>query len=209
MVLVFPWVAYNSKFENQIIMKTQTILKTFTVALITVTMIACDSQKKNENSVEIAKDQNDEVFTERDDEKDADFIVNTVASNYAEIKLAQLAQTKSADPQVKELASKLESDHKKILNELKAYATKNGITIPMEEAESDRKDIDDLAKEDAKDFDKKWCKMVENKHEKTIDKLESRLDKTEDTELKNWISSTLPGLRTHEEMLEQHEDRLK
>ena len=172
--------------------------------LVLVLMIAaCDPKK--EDSAEVAEDQNDEKFEDKDLEKDADFVVNTVASNYAEIKLAQLAKDKATDAKVKEMAGMLEKDHSRIVDELKAYANKHGISVPLEESTDAQKDYSKLADETGGDFDKKWCETLEDKHEKSIDNFESRLDKTEDPELKDWITATLPGLRTHLEMLKEHD----
>lgn len=190
-------------------MKLKTILNTVGAVALIVCITACEPKKRQEDSAEVAKEKNDSTFSDRDDEKDADFVVNTVAGNYAEIKLAQLALNKSADSKVKEMATKLEEDHTKILNDLKAYADKHGIVVPMEETDDAAKDMNDLAEKDAKDFDEKWCEMLEDKHQKTIDKFEARIDKTEDPELKNWISATLPALKSHHEMLKQHEDSMK
>jgi putative membrane protein len=183
-------------------------LKNYLYGLLLIFLVAC-GQTKKEDSTEVAKEENKENIEDKDLEKDADFVVNTVAGNYAEIKMAQLAQNKSSDPKVKEMATKLESDHTKILNELKAYANKKGIAVPMEENTDAEKDLNSLAESNAGDFDKKWCEALEDKHEKTINKFESRLDKTEDPELKDWISATLPGLKSHLEMLKEHDESAK
>jgi putative membrane protein len=190
-------------------MKSLTILKTLTALLMLILVIACEP-KKSDESVDIAKESNDAVLDNRDDEKDADFIVNTIAANYYEVKLAKLAMTRSSDTGVKEMATMLETDHNRIINELKGYAAKNGITVPLEETEEQKNDINDLAAEsDTNKFDEKWCDMLQDKHEATVNNFESRLNKTEDVELKNWITATLPALRSHLEMLEKHEERLK
>jgi hypothetical protein len=63
--------------------------------------------------------------------------------------------------------------------------------------------------QDAKDFDKKWCKQVQNNHEHSIREFEARIEKTEDVELKNWITNTLPALKTHLQMLEKHADSMR
>ena len=81
-----------------------------------ISLVACEPKKQetvaDQESVEVAKDANDSTFEDRDDEKDADFIVNAVASNYAEIKIAQLANNKATDPKVKDIANMLVTDHK-------------------------------------------------------------------------------------------------
>lgn len=188
-------------------MKSLTILKILT--LVTFFIVACQPNKKQEDSTEIAKEQNEEVFDDKDDENDADFVVNSIASNFAEIKLAQLAVTKSTDAMVTNAAKMLETDHTKVLQDLQTYAAAKGIAAPTAETDEAMKDINDLSQEDPKDFDKKWCDKLEGIHKKNIRKFESRMDKTEDVELKNLISATLPGLRSHLDMLNKEHDRLK
>lgn len=177
--------------------------------MMVVLFMACGS-KKQEDSAEIAKESNDAVLEDRDEEKDADFIVNTIAGNYCEVKLAQLAQTRSKDAGVKEIATMLEADHNKIITQLKGYAAENGISVPLEETDEQKKEINDLASESDPDkFDEKWCDMLEDNHKKTINKFESRLNKTEDLELKNWITATLPSLQGHLDMLKKREESIK
>jgi putative membrane protein len=97
-----------------------------------------------------------------------------------------------------------------VITELKGYAAKNGITVPLEESDDAKKDFNKLADEkELADFDEKWCDQVADKHEKAINYFERRLDKTEDPELKSWISSTLPGLKNHLQLLRANEEGLK
>jgi len=189
-------------------MKSLTILNTTTLMLLLVVFAAACEPKKQEDSAEVAKSVNDATFEDRDEEKDADFVVNAIANNYAEIKLSELALSRSTDTGVKEIATMLQADHTKVLNELKAYAEKRGIAVPEAETDEALKERNSLAEKEAKDFDEKWCDMLEDNHKKTINKFETRINKTEDMELKNWISATLPGLRGHLEMIKKHEDRV-
>lgn len=190
-------------------MKFITAFKALAALTLLILVSACEPNKQKE-SVEIAKDVNDAVMDDRDEEKDADFIVNTIADTYAEVKLAQLALSRSSDDGVKKMATMLEADHAKIITELKGYASKNGITVPLEETDDAKGEYNNLASEkELNDFDEKWCDKLADSHEETINSLEKRLDKTEDVELKNWITATLPGLKSHLEMLRTNEARLK
>jgi len=189
-------------------MKSKT-LNMITALALFIMMVACES-KKQEDSAEVAKETNDAAIADPDDEKDADFVVNTLAANYAEVKLAQLAQTRSADPGVKDLAKMLESDHSKVIGELKTYASEKGIAVPVEETSDDKDDINKLAGiSDSNEFDEKWCEELKDRHEKSISKFEKRLEKSEDLQLKDWVTATLPALKNHLNMLKQSEDRLK
>ena len=188
-------------------MKPLTILKAAVLAALIFS--ACQPNKKQEDSSETAKEQNDEIFEDRDDEKDADFIVNAVAANLAEINLAQLALSKSTNMEVKTIATMLETDHTKVLHSLTGYANSKGISVPTTETNAAMKDKNDLAQMNGKDFDMKWCEQLQKNHKKSIRKFESRMNKTEDKVLKDLLSSTLPGLKGHLEMLQQHEESMK
>lgn len=191
-------------------MKSVNKLSAISAAALIAFFTACQPVAKNrDDSAELAKDLNDATLDTRDEEKDADFIVNIIASNHEEIKLAQLALNKSADAEVREIATMLVADHTKIMTELEAYATKNSISFPVEETDEAKKDISKLAEKEVTAFDKEWCGMLKDNHEKTIGRLERRLKRTEDAELKNWITSTLPGLNNHLEVLKKHEDKVK
>jgi putative membrane protein len=190
-------------------MKHISLITTIGTAALVLSLTACESKRQetasNEESVEVAREANDSTFTERTEEKDADFVVNAVASNLAEIKIAQLANNKSIDPEVKDMANRLVEEHTKLLNELKAYADKKGIAIPLQETEKDAKEMSKLSEEPADKFDEKWCEAMEDRHEKSINKFEARLDKTEDPELREWISAKLPELKQHLSMIENHD----
>jgi len=191
------------------VMKSKYILPLLATALILASIISCSPFKKEENSVDIAKAENDKNLGTRKDEKDADFIVDAVAENYAEIKMAQMALVASTSEEVKEIARTLEADHTKALTELKGYANKNGISIPMEESEKAKIKIEDLSEKGVEDFDRKWCSLLIGKHENTIRNLEYRWNKTEDPELKDWVNKTLPVLNGHLDMLKEHEKKMK
>jgi putative membrane protein len=190
-------------------MKKISLFSTLGASALVLSLLACESKKQdtasNDESIEIAEDANDSTFSERTEEKDADFVVNAVTSNLAEIKIAQLAKNKSSNEDVKAMATTLEEQHLKILNELKAYADKKGIAIPLQESDKDVTEMNKLAEQPTEKFDEKWCDAMEDRHEKSINKFESRLDKTEDPELKDWIVATLPGLKEHLSMIESHE----
>lgn len=188
------------------------------ISLLLIFVTACEPKSKETRqtandakgtTVKEAKDANDAVLVDRDQEKDADFIVNVVADNYAEARLAQLALTRSADVSVKKTATMLKAGHAKIISELKGYAAKNGITVPLEETADAKRVYSNLAEEkELDDFNEKWCDELADNHEESINYFERRLEKTEDVELKNWINSTLPGLRSHLAMLRTSEKEL-
>jgi putative membrane protein len=188
------------------------IFKILTLASA-VALFSCNEAKReqNQDSNEVAEEANEEKFDDADNgvQKDADFVAEVVASNYAEIKMAQLAAANSTNPEVKEIAKMLEADHTKTLNELKTIAQSKAITVPTEEKPDAKDKMENLKSEKGADFDKKWLEEVSDKHEESIDNFESKIDKTEDAELKAFVSKTLPHLKMHLEKIEACKEKTK
>jgi putative membrane protein len=184
------------------------IFKILTVASL-FALNACDSGHKEADSNDIAAEANDRKFEDNQAEQDADFVEEVVASNYAEIKMAELANQRSRNAEVKEVAQMLEKDHAASLNELKTLAQAKAISVPVEETDNSKRKMESFSGETGNDFDKKWCKEMMDSHEDNIDKFEKRMNKTEDPELKTWIAKTLETLRTHRDRLKACHDKIK
>ena len=186
------------------------IIITSTVLAVT----ACnESRRGNDSNVdeprnEAAAEANQDKFAGQT-QKDAEFTYEVVASNYGEIKLAELANQRSRNTEVKNLAQMLVTDHTTTLNELKTIAQAKAISIPVEERETAERKIDNLADKSGEDFDKEWTSEMLDMHEESISNFENRLESTEDAELKAYISKTLPVLKKHREELEALEENLK
>jgi len=188
-------------------MKSST-LATSVILVLYLSNISCHPSRKEDTS-KIAKEANKENFDVRSKEKDADFIVEIVAWNYEEIKLAQLAQTKSTNESIIIIADSLQSEHLTLVNELKGFANKNGISIPLEEDKTAKIKLEHLSSTENKSFDKKWCSETIVNHENNIQKFEDRWNQTENDELRDLINTTLPLLNSHLEMLKAQEEKYK
>ena len=172
-------------------------------------LYACNDSRKEADSNDIAEEANDRKFKDNQSEQDAKFVEEVVASNYAEIKLAELGKQRSRNSDVKEMAQMLLTDHSNSLNELKTLAQAKGISVPVEENDDAKKKIENFTDESGKDFDNKWCGEMIDQHEENINQFEKRLDKTEDPELKTWIGKTLSVLRIHKDKLKACNERIK
>lgn len=185
-----------------------TIIATTALAGFSLLLSSCEPSKKND-SAEVAQDINKATMEDKKDVKNADFVVNTIAANFAEINLAKLALSRSNDADIKSLATKVVAEHTQVLAGLQSYASKNSITVPTGETDEAKEEMNKLAEKEAKEFDKEWCSITQENHEDAIRNFENRLDKTEDLDLKNWITSTLPVLRDHNELLKTHHANMK
>ena len=180
----------------------------FPVLLFASLLFACQ-QKENKDSAEVAEEANDDKFQTQKSEQDADFIADAVASNYAEIEMAQIGVQRSDNPEIKEIGRMLEDEHNKLLKELQNLADKKAISVPTGSEDSDRKKIEDLNKEDKiREFNKEWCETMVKRHEKSIENFEERLNKTEDPDIKNLVNESLPQLRSHLEKVKACHEKI-
>ena len=175
------------------------INRTGAMLLLAAITFSCGPKNSNEtDSNKVAEEANEDKFQSKEGEKDAEFVAQTVACNFGDIQLSQLAQQKTNNDQVKEVAKNIEENHSKLLKDLQNLAEEKAISLPTEAEDAKKRKIEDLTKEtDIRDFNKEWCKEMVSSHEKTIKDFEDRWEKTEDPELKNWIAETLPHLRSH------------
>lgn len=167
----------------------------FIVPLFVVT--SCDNNKKPEDTKEVAKDQNAEMYDNTGKEKDALFLVNAAEINLEEIQLGQLAQQKSKAVDVKDYGKMLEDSHRKSLNDLTTLAAKKSIAIPTsltDKAQVAYKKLMDAADVD---FDKLFCDMMVSGHKDAIAKFDKASTESKDSDIKVWATATLPSLHSH------------
>jgi putative membrane protein len=177
---------------------------TFIVGLIA--LVACNS--RNKESFEIAREDNRDNFETRDEKQEADFVVEAVAQNYANIRFAQLAMNKSVDADIREVASMIEQDQANELKKLKGFANQKGISIPLEENSDARHKLNELANQQTRQFNEKWCHDLAKKNESEIQSFESMWEKTTDKDLKELINAALPDMRNHLVRLRSCQEKL-
>lgn len=188
-----------------------------TVLFSAIIIVSCNSEgtgdSNNEDTTATttneAEDTNDSALATKAAEKDAEFVVDVVASNFGEVKLAKLAQQKSSNPEIKDVAKLLEADHGAVLNDLKSLASKKGLVLPTEESGDAKDKLQELTNQKASEFDKEWCEILMDNHRSSISKFEKAANDVSDPELKNFVNTVLPKLRTHHDKLMECHKKLK
>jgi putative membrane protein len=156
-----------------------------------------------------AENTNDSALSSRSAEKAAQFVVDVIASNLGEVKLARLAQQKASNSELKDFAKMLEADHSAVLNDLKTIASKKGITVPTEESGDAKDKLKELTDEKASEFDKEWCETLMDNHKTAISNFENAANDISDPDIKSFVNTVLPKLRTHHDKLMECHKKLK
>ena len=170
-------------------------------AAVFFALVSCGT-KNNDDSKEIAEEQNEEKFEETDLEDDTEFAVNAADGGMLEVQLAQLALTKGSSPKVKEFAQTMIDDHSKANEELKTLAQSKNITLPTTLSEENQEHYNDIAEKSGAEFDQAYCDFMVKDHKDDLDKFKKAADKAEDPDLKSWAAGKVPVLEHHLSMAE-------
>lgn len=186
--------------------KSTTFIRIVALSFLAVTLVACENMKKEPettDSKEIAEEMNEDKFETSESENKADFLVAAIAANLAELELAELAISKSGNGEVRSMALQLKKDHLGILGDLKAFAEKRGVTVPARMSDSDSTAVEKMRMEKQVDFDKKWLKDMEDRHQSSLKKYKKVAEDAEDIELQNIANKHIVIIESHHHMIEK------
>lgn len=169
-------------------------------------LVSCGTKDNQDDSKEIAEEQNEEKFDDSDLEDDTEFAVSAADGGMLEVQLAQLALTKATSPRVKEYAQSIIDDHTKANEELKTLAQTKNISLPSTLSEKSQKKYNDLAEKTGADFDEAYSEFMVKDHKEDVDKFKKAAEKAEDADIKSWAAGKVPVLEQHLSMAESLED---
>lgn len=181
---------------------TNAMFRILTIGILGIALTSCgNSGNENRDDKKAAEDVNDEKFETKESENNADFLANAVSANLAEMALVELALDKSANEEIKSMSRQMKTDHTIILSDLRALAEKRGVTVPTEMTKDDVDAVARMREEKPGDFDKKWLKDMEDRHDGSLKKYRKCAEKTEDLELQTLANKHLVMIETHHHML--------
>lgn len=134
-----------------------------------------------ENAVENVGDEFEEF-------KDETFVDNVCEENAEVLRLTELAMQKGS-ARTKEVAGKLQSEHKNLGEKLRAYAGRNQI-----ECVSDDDDNLETISLGA-NWDEEWSREIREETEDLLDKFQRKNNNANDPALQEIVSSTIPVLQ--------------
>lgn len=155
-----------------------------------------DAPKDSKDAAEKANE--DKMDNKMED--DAEFAVDAADDGMFEVKLAELALTKSSSAVIKETAQMMITEHTKANDELKALAATLNITLPTALGEENQKTYNDFNEKSGADFDNDYADLLVEEHKKEIKDFKEAADECKIAELKTWASGQVPTLEHHLEM---------
>ncbi|MBB6242607.1 DUF4142 domain-containing protein [Rhodanobacter sp. MP1X3] len=128
---------------------------------------------------------------------DTVFIENAAKDGMAEVQMGQMAISKSSDDQVKQLAQHIVDDHTKANVALKTLAESKKVSFPSNTANDAQKQSDGLKATKGTSFDQAWSKAMVKDHQDAIKMFTDEGKQTKDTDIQQFVKTTLPTLKSH------------
>lgn len=161
------------------------------------------------SGVDTIADKINSIFSNSNN-PDSSFVLNAGTQNDDEMKLLQAGISKGTSAELKNHAKMMLADHKKMGQEVKAYAAKKKYSTL---SPSDSKAADELKDINSHtvgaDWDKAWTDKLVDGHEKTVRLFEKGQTSVKDPTLSGMITKTLPTLKNHLTMVQGLQNSLK
>ena len=138
---------------------------------------------------------------------DQNFVQKAATGGLAEVSLGQQVSPAAKNPDAKNFADKMVTDHGKANDELKQLASNKGVTLPTD-TDQEHKDAAQKVMS-SKNIDKAYMDQMVKDHDKDVKEFEDESKSAKDADLKAWIDKTLPVLKEHQKMAHDIDKKLK
>jgi putative membrane protein len=134
-----------------------------------------------------------------------DFVNKVAISDMFEIQSSRLALATQPDKDTKPFAEKMIRDHQKTSNELKSLVKggKVKVELPTSLDSEHQKMLDELKAKSGKEFDSTYDQIQVKAHEDAVALFDAYAQGGDNPELKRWAAKTLPHLKHHLTMAEK------
>jgi putative membrane protein len=133
-------------------------------------------------------------------DQDKQFLTNASQGNYDEIQLGKLAEQKATNPDVKAFGRRMVTDHTKLAQKMKPFATEWGLSAPTGLSPDAQKEYDNLQGLSGADFDKKYIDDMVSDHTKDLDAFTKEVNDTHDAKFKAAVEQGKSVVAAHKNM---------
>lgn len=141
-------------------------------------------------------------------DQDKQFLTMAAQSDFNEIQLSKLAETKATNPQVKAFAHEMVTDHTSLEAKMKPFATAWGLTPPTTLDAEHQTIYDKLNTLSGADFDKQYMDAMVTDHHKALDAFTQEADTTSDAKFKTAVLSGKSVIAAHTSMADDLKAKL-
>ena len=131
------------------------------------------------------------------DNADAAAMKQLAQANLSEIEGGKAAAAKAQNPQVKQFAQKMVTDHTQMLQELQTLAKAKGVALPQSGSLKDKAEQKMMEKTAGADFDKKYMEEMVKDHQKDAQETQDLAAKAKDPDFKAAVQKAHAKIQEH------------
>lgn len=135
--------------------------------------------------------------------QDNAFIRDLSMGNMTEIQSSQMALQATNNPQVRQMAQNMITDHQAAASSVESIAGAKGARVPTQLDSAHKDMVEALRGKSGDDFDKAYVKLQAKAHEEAINVDQAEADNGTDPDLKATANQLLPVLKKHMTMVHE------
>ena len=159
-------------------------------------LISCYNSTDKQNVEKL----NEERFEDKEDSKEARFLVDIIDTSYGILEIAQLGEERMEDPLMKAKAKQIVQNQTSIGLRFKTFAEQNDVTTPLSGPETTKGRVKDLYEKSGDDFNHSWVKQLNRMHRDFSEKVADFRNDAKGP-LQGVLDSTLVMIRQNEEVI--------
>jgi putative membrane protein len=137
-----------------------------------------------------------------------DFMIKTAQMNLAEIDMARIAMQKSQNPEVKDFANMIQSDHTDALEDLRDLMRDKGMSLPSVLSPEAKADIEKMTALSGPEMDREFVNTMVADHQKAIEMFRDQVNIAQSPHVRKYAEGLLPKLEMHLEKAQKLQSRL-
>lgn len=159
---------------------------------------ACKNEPKQDNTEEVAEDQNEAGIDDDEATKaDAQYLADAVSIDLMVIRMGGLAKRKGVHAEVKKFGKMMVDEHNKSAGRTNDLGEAKSITLPTTITKDGQEEYNKLNEKSGTDFDKKFAEMMVDNHQKAINLLRRASEDASDPEIRDWAANQILALTEH------------
>jgi putative membrane protein len=134
------------------------------------------------------------------DNADAAAMKQLAQANLNEIESGKAAEAKAQNPEVKQFAQKMVSDHTQMLQELQSLAKQKGVALPQSGSLKEKAQSKLAERSSGAEFDKKYMEDMVKDHQKDVQDTQNVAAKAKDPDFKRAVEKAHAKIQEHLQM---------
>jgi len=164
-------------------------------ALATITAIAAAALLSVPAFAQFKKSSDQKI-----DNADAAAMKQLAQANLNEVESGKAAAAKAQNPEVKQFAQKMVTDHQQMYNELLSLAKQKGVALPQSGSLKEKAQSKLAERASGADFDKKYMEEMVKDHQKDVQDAQNIAAKAKDPEFKRAVEKAHAKIQEHLQM---------